>query len=126
MLWGGFRELASQGTLDVLPDILVVHLGGNELTPRSSKLLTIQIINDLRDFGAVFANAQIVWWNIIPRKVWRAECNSRCIDHARHGVNREVSRTVQAGLGSGVKHLDIQVSQQPELYKDITHHLKHK
>ena len=41
MLWDGFLELASQGTPDVPPGIVLIHLSGNDLTQRGDKLLII-------------------------------------------------------------------------------------
>ena len=38
MLWDEFVELASPGTPDVTPDILVVHSGGNNLALRLGRV----------------------------------------------------------------------------------------
>ena len=57
MWWEGFMELASQRSLYVALDILVMHLGGNDLALRSGKFLILQVITDLRAFMALSCNA---------------------------------------------------------------------
>ena len=44
MLWDGF--------MDVPPDILVIHPGGNDLAQGSGKSLIFRVIEDLRTFAA--------------------------------------------------------------------------
>ena len=59
MLWGEFFEL------DASPDILVVHLGGNDLAQRTCKSLILQVIDDLQTIKAKFPAAELLWSNMI-------------------------------------------------------------
>ena len=122
MLWCKFLELASQGTPNVPPDILIVHLEENDLAQRMDKSLILQVINDLQAIRARFPASRLIWSNIIARIVWQVDWDPRCIDRAWRGVNREVCRAMQAGLGSVIRHPDIRVCQ-PELYRSDRLHL---
>ena len=118
MVWDGVLELASQVTMDVLPDILVVHWGGNDLAQRSGKSLVLQVIADLR----VFVSWCVIWSAVIQCLVWKAACDTRRIDWAWKGINRQFSRAVWRGLRSVVIHPHFKVSH-PELYREDGVHL---
>ena len=64
MHWGKFMELASQISLSVPLDIMVVHLGGNDLAQRMGKSLNLQAINDLQLIEAKFPTLKLIWSNI--------------------------------------------------------------
>ena len=61
MLWDEFFELVSQGTPDVPPDILEIHLGCNDLAKRLGKSLILQVIADLRAPVAQCPKMHIIW-----------------------------------------------------------------
>ena len=67
---------------------------------------------------------RIIWSNIIPCWVWRADCDPRCIDRARRGVNHKVSRAMRADLGAVIRHLDIGVHQRGLCREDKVHLLE--
>ena len=90
MLWPQLLEHALGCISGETSDIFVVHLGGNDLMVRMGKSLILQVIQDLHTSRDKFPAMRILWSNIIPLWVWRADCDPRCIDRARHGVNREV------------------------------------
>ena len=48
MLWDRFLEVVTQDNAKVPSDILLVHLGGNNLAKRTGKLLIIQVIEDFQ------------------------------------------------------------------------------
>ena len=120
MLWAELLELASQNLRDAPCDVLVVHLGGNDLTLRTGKSLILWVIQDLQ---IIMDNkGRLVWSDIIPRLVWKADCNPRCTDCARCCVNREVSQAMRAKHGSVIRPPDIRGHQQ-ELYRSDGVHL---
>ena len=81
----------------------MVHLGGNDLTMRTGKSRISQIIQDLQPLKNRFPAMKLIWSNIIPHLVWRADC----VDRLRRGVNRDVSHTMRADLGSAIWYPDI-------------------
>ena len=54
-------------------NIMVVHLGENDLTIRKGKSLILQVIHDLWTLKDKFFSRKLFWSNIIPRLVWRAD-----------------------------------------------------
>lgn len=62
---GGFIELASQGTLDVPPDNMIVHL--TDLIQKVDTSIIVQATNALQAIMSWFLGKHIVWLNIIPR-----------------------------------------------------------
>ena len=63
---GQFMELASQCVADMPPDLMVIHLGGNNLAQSSGKSLVLQATADLNLFGACCPKTQIIWSEMIP------------------------------------------------------------
>ena len=87
------------------PDILVIHLGGNDLPGLPGKGLILDILRDLTWLRQRYPTMRIVWSTIIPRLAWRGARNLDAVNTARRGVNREVCRGVcSGGLGSVVGH----------------------
>ncbi|MEW8545795.1 MAG: hypothetical protein AB2693_19915 [Candidatus Thiodiazotropha sp.] len=53
------------------PDLIVIHVGGNDLvTVKQAKLIKV-IRRDLQYLASVFPTAIVVWSDILPRKSWR-------------------------------------------------------
>uniref|UniRef100_A0ABM5G3U9 Uncharacterized protein isoform X2 n=1 Tax=Pogona vitticeps TaxID=103695 RepID=A0ABM5G3U9_9SAUR len=52
------------------PDILVIHLGGNDLPASAGKALTLDILRDLKMLKTRYPRMRIVWSTIIPRLAW--------------------------------------------------------
>lgn len=122
MLWDCLYDLVPHSASGAPPDVIIIHLGGNDLTIRSGKSLIIQITADLTTLQEHFPSARLIWSNIIQRKTWRACCDSRKIDRSRWGVNREVSRTMRNGLGAVIEHPQFRM-ERPDLYRSDGVHL---
>ncbi|KAJ7319881.1 hypothetical protein JRQ81_019392 [Phrynocephalus forsythii] len=116
MLWNGFMELASQDSPAMETDILLVHLGSNNLTQMPGILLVLKILVGLRFLKDRCSRLTLVWLAIIPRMVWRKDCNPVQVDKARRKVNREVATAMREGLGAVIEHPNIVVSF-PELLR---------
>ena len=69
------------------PDVLVVHLGGNDLARYPGKALILDIIHDLKWLNARYPAMQIVWFPIIPQLMWRDTSFFLNINMACRGVN---------------------------------------
>ena len=92
MLRGEFLSVVSNASTCLPPDVLVVHLGGNDLVKQSSKSIITDIIRDLHSWKTAHPGIQIVWSTIIHRMVWRADCSPHCINKARQTVNKEIAQ----------------------------------
>lgn len=109
MQWVQFGRMASFGNTP--PDILVVHLGGNDLPQLPGKALILDILRDLCRLHDLYPAMRIVWSTIIPRLNWRGACNIDKVNKARRQVNKEICQGVsKCGLGSVVNHHRIKIS----------------
>ena len=84
---GMILELAVPSFRVTPPDILVVNLGGNDLMKRTGKSLILQIIQDLQVLKDTFPSMKLIWSNMIPHTVWRADCKPGRRDRAWRDVN---------------------------------------
>uniref|UniRef100_A0ABM5GQZ0 SGNH hydrolase-type esterase domain-containing protein n=1 Tax=Pogona vitticeps TaxID=103695 RepID=A0ABM5GQZ0_9SAUR len=90
------------------PDILLIHLGGNDLPQVPGKALILDILRDLARLHASYPLMRICWSTIVPRRVWRGALNVDRINYARRLVNREVCRGIcTGGLGAVIGHHSI-------------------
>uniref|UniRef100_A0A8C8SKU3 Tumor susceptibility 101 n=1 Tax=Pelusios castaneus TaxID=367368 RepID=A0A8C8SKU3_9SAUR len=97
------------------PDVLVIHLGGNDLG--TTKLLDI-IIRIKRDLGFIkqtFKNVILVWSNIVPRKAWNQEESYKFMDKNRKKVNKEIGKFMKFIGGYVISH-DSLVPESPGLF----------
>ncbi|XP_078241896.1 uncharacterized protein LOC144586845 [Pogona vitticeps] len=120
MRWIQFGRLTAFGRSP--PDILVVHLGGNDLPQVSGKALILDIVRDLDRLHALYPRIRIVWSTIIPRLNWRGAINVDRVNNARRLVNKEVCRSVcNRGFGSVIGHRRILTSKLEYFRKDGVH-----
>ncbi|XP_040294350.1 uncharacterized protein LOC121005644 [Bufo bufo] len=105
MLWGGvLREVHHFVRLDRPPDVLVLHVGGNDLGKRPFRELVRDVKFDLLRIWALFPGVIIVWSDIVPRKVWRGARSVESLNKARIKVNRAVGRFMARNGGVVVRH----------------------
>lgn len=97
------------------PDILVVHLGGNDLGTASNLDIINRMKKDLGHLKQIFRNSILVWSNIVPRKVWNQEVPHKLMEKSRRRVNREIGFFVKDIGGSVIKH-DSLVPESPGLF----------
>ena len=120
MQWVQFGRLTAFGSTP--PDILVVHLGGNDLPRLPGKALILDILRDLRRLHMLYPAMRIVWSTIIPRLTWRGAGNMDKVNKARRQVNKEICRGVsKGGLGSVVSHHRIHISNVEYFHEDGVH-----
>ncbi|XP_048340795.1 tumor susceptibility gene 101 protein isoform X2 [Sphaerodactylus townsendi] len=97
------------------PDILVVHLGGNDLGTASDFEIINRMKKDLRHLKQVFKNSILVWSNIVPRKVWNQEVPHKMMEQSRQRVNREIGFFINGIGGSVIQHNSL-VPESPGLF----------
>ncbi|XP_078497006.1 uncharacterized protein LOC144753092 [Lissotriton helveticus] len=106
----------------VCPDILVIHLGENDLCATKGVVLLRAMKRDLGLIKERWAGCHVFWTELIPRRIWRGAVNPRAVDRARKKVNSEVSRCCR-GLGfSRISHRDIKF-ESVEFFRDDGVHL---
>ncbi|XP_078512220.1 uncharacterized protein LOC144771827 [Lissotriton helveticus] len=104
------------------PDILVIHLGENDLCATKGVVLLRAIKKDLGLIKELWAGCHVYWTELIPRRIWRGAVNPKAVDRARMKVNSEVSRCCR-GLGfSRISHREIKF-ETVEFFRDDGVHL---
>lgn len=109
MRWPALLPLLMEERKKSPPQILLIHLGGNDLGLMKGKALVIQARNDLAEIAARWPGVSVIFSALLPRKVWRGQGNLRCLDKARRKVNREMRKAMVGGLGTFLPHPDIRV-----------------
>nr|XP_034976522.1 tumor susceptibility gene 101 protein isoform X2 [Zootoca vivipara] len=97
------------------PDILVVHLGGNDLATYEAFNIIKQMKKDIIHIKRTFKNSILVWSNIVPRKVWSQEMSHEFMEKRRKRVNAEISSFVERIGGIIIKHESL-VPESPGLF----------
>ncbi|XP_019407292.1 PREDICTED: tumor susceptibility gene 101 protein isoform X1 [Crocodylus porosus] len=98
------------------PEILVIHLGGNDLGTTKLTNLIIRIKTDLGFIRHVFKNVILVWSNIVPRKAWWNQDEAcKLVDDNRKKVNSQISNFMKSIGGFVIRH-DSLVPESPGLF----------
>ncbi|KAH3782001.1 hypothetical protein DPMN_159912 [Dreissena polymorpha] len=69
------------------PNILVLHLGGNDLCIDSCSKVRNNINREIKNLRTVFADTAIIWVDIIGRINWRSSLPRKIITSKRRRVN---------------------------------------
>ncbi|XP_067320884.1 uncharacterized protein [Anolis sagrei] len=120
--WDGLIPLLFDSSVMRCPDILVIHLGGNDLGLLKGRALFLQAVSDMRKILDRWPQTHLVWSEVIPRLNWPGGGDARKIDGARKRVNRAMRKVLGDGLGTYIQHPDI-VHTRPELYRHDGVHL---
>ncbi|CAI5763300.1 susceptibility gene 101 isoform X1 [Podarcis lilfordi] len=97
------------------PDILVVHLGGNDLGTYADYDIIRQMKKDIIHIKITFKNSILVWSNIVPRKAWSQDMSHEFMEKSRKRVNREIGSFMERIGGIIIKH-DSLVPESPGLF----------
>lgn len=109
MIWSGFLpEFHRFVRFDRAPDILVVHLGGNDLGKRPFRELISDMKFDFLRLWAMFPKVVTIWSDIVPRKVWRGARSVVRLNKARVKINRAMGRFMARNGGLSVRHVDLE------------------
>ncbi|XP_015262016.1 PREDICTED: uncharacterized protein LOC107106395, partial [Gekko japonicus] len=103
LLWEGLLPLLFQGPPRMPPDVLVVHLGGNDLG-FLNKPLARQVIDDLQVIKERWPGVSIIWSAMIPRKVWLDVLNPKRNNRALRNINKNIKNFLDTGLGRFLPH----------------------
>ncbi|KAH1184419.1 hypothetical protein KIL84_015035 [Mauremys mutica] len=99
------------------PDIIVVHLGENDLGMLKEVELILSARRDFRLILELFPGINIIWSDMLQRKVWRG-----AVSKARRYVNREVATFLGTIGGTVISHPGI-VYGAAELFREDGVHL---
>lgn len=71
MLWSDLNLVMSQLLLHFPPpDVLIIHLGGNDIGKRKTLDIIFQIRDDLQTIQLTFPNTRVIFSEIVQRWEW--------------------------------------------------------
>lgn len=111
--WPELLSLLFEGRSGPPPDILVLHLGGNNLGLVKGKALVLQALENIEFIRGKWPGVFIVWSAMIPRRLWRGSWYPCALDRARRKANRELRKSLEGSFGLYVPH--------PGFHVDFTH-----
>ncbi|PIO14683.1 hypothetical protein AB205_0195370 [Aquarana catesbeiana] len=122
MLWNRVRsEVPKFARWDRAPDVLVLHVVGNDMGVRSMRDLIRDIKCDVLRLQAAFPGMVIVWSDMVGRRSWHWALSDKKVDRARVKVNKEVSRFVMRNGGVTIRHRELEVDTWRYLRSDGVH-----
>ncbi|XP_070590275.1 zinc finger protein 318-like isoform X1 [Erythrolamprus reginae] len=117
MRWEELVPLLFDGNyVKVAPTWLVIHLGGDDIGQMKGMDLFFEAMDDLKLIKERWPDTQLVWSDLIRRKVWRNVKNPMLLDKARKRVNKLVGNVVLELGGQIIHHPDIYITKG--LYRD--------
>ncbi|XP_078496137.1 uncharacterized protein LOC144752059 [Lissotriton helveticus] len=125
MRWGELLPWLTKKVAQLgCPDMLIIHLGENDLVKQSGVSLLHLMQRDLDAMKRNLAGACIVWTEFVPRRIWRGALKPAAVERARRKLNRAM-RLFCADKGIHVlAHVGLQL-EQPLLFRDDGVHLSH-
>ena len=117
LTWAGLRRsIESQVLLCQPPRIIVIHLGGNDLTLKPCTAIENAIAKEIRYLRTALPDAIIIWVDILDRLNWRSNAFSKtAMNKKRKRVNRSGRSWVTKSGRSDVLRMDIN-SETPGFY----------
>lgn len=115
------QEVQYYVALDRAPDVLLLHLGGNDLGPRTSRELLRDIKLDLLRLWTAYPGILLVWSDIAARKVWRHARSPQALNRARGKLNMAVGRFVARNGGIVVRHRELETVEDGFCLDDGVH-----
>ncbi|VDI31239.1 Hypothetical predicted protein [Mytilus galloprovincialis] len=105
------------------PQILIIHLGSNDLGLIKGKELIEQIRLDIIRLHVLLPNLFLVWSEILPRRYWHLAENQVAINSTRKRVNAAVRNIFKEELNHGlvICHPNIKVQERNLFRHDGVH-----
>ena len=97
--WHGLRRaIETEVLLGNTPNVIIIHLGGNDLASESVFRLKNIISKEVCYSRTAFPAAILVWVDIIQRRTWVGASDAKAIEKKRVRVNR-LGRSLVAARG---------------------------
>lgn len=120
--WGRLlQELHFHIRLDRVPDVLLLHAGGNDLGAMTTRELLRDIKLDCLRIWASYPGILIVWSDMVARLQWRRARSVPGLNRARAKLNRSVGRFIARNGGLVVRHQDLEIADPALIGTDGVH-----
>ncbi|XP_075065136.1 uncharacterized protein LOC142152406 [Mixophyes fleayi] len=122
MVWAALipklgEEIEVHGT----PDIVVIHLGGNDVGKGKSLDLIINIREDLAQIHARWPSMKVCWSNIIPRLSWRSSIPPATLIKVVKKINGYARQNIRGMQGVVISHPGLTVDKRHLFRADGVH-----
>ncbi|XP_075058309.1 uncharacterized protein LOC142143926 [Mixophyes fleayi] len=115
--WDNLLPLLSEEILSCgVPDVLVVHAGGNDVGQIKTLEFIIRIREDTYAMSNRWPNIKLCWSCIVPRRHWRSGMPAINIGAAVCKINQVASKIFCSVGGSVIKH-PLLIVESPFLYR---------
>ena len=114
-------EVQRYARLDRPPDVLLLHVGGNDLGIRPIGDLMTAVKADVLTLRASFPRMLIVWSDIVARTTWRMARSVDRVNKGRIKVNKVLGRFVAKHGGLVVRHRELELNLGLYLLRDGVH-----
>lgn len=74
------------------PDLLMIHLGENDLVRGSVLQLLGSLCRDIPQILDLLLGVRLVWTNMLPRWVWCMAASNKALDRARRNLNQQIKK----------------------------------
>ncbi|KAE8586426.1 hypothetical protein XENTR_v10021666 [Xenopus tropicalis] len=101
------RKLEQRGP----PDVLLLHLGGNDVGKIPMKNIIERMKKDLKKVWDRAPKLILIWSQIVPRLVWREARELKALDKVRSKINTTMAKFVKRKGGISVRHKMIEGEQ---------------
>ena len=105
------------------PDVLLIHLGSNDLVRIPMERIFTRVISDLQRLTSLLpSTTKLVWSDILQRRSWWGAVDDRAMERKRRRYNRFGGKGAVDRGGCHIKHGEITVND-PNLFRDDGVHL---
>ncbi|XP_056326313.1 uncharacterized protein LOC130239252 isoform X2 [Danio aesculapii] len=89
------------------PDVLIIHLGGNDISTTSPEDFIQTVKNDMTSLKSIFPGCLLVWSSILSRRSWRGTEDGKQMDIIRLAINDSIETVMLELGGSALSHINI-------------------
>ncbi|KAJ1124194.1 hypothetical protein NDU88_002655 [Pleurodeles waltl] len=124
---GGMCWPEPLGTLERLkgrgdcPDVLLVHLGENDLVKRTGLDVLRDMKRDLTVVRQQWHGCHVIWTAFVPRQVWRGARKPGAIEKARRKIYKEMQTFCSEQGFAYMEHSDIRFEDKEFFRGDGVH-----
>lgn len=115
--WKGMQGMTWQQLVPLLlqlkdnwpkPDVLIIHLGGNDITTTAPEAFISTVKKDMTSLKSIFPQCLLVWSSILSRQSWRGTEDSKEMDIIRMAINDSIQEMMPGLSGTALSHSNIQ------------------
>lgn len=103
-------KVRTLSAIEEMPDILVLHCGGNDIGQTPIGDLRSFVKTQLRSIHKAFPSTKIVWSQILPRKQWRYSQNLKAMESCRKRLNSAAAAEAVRLNGGYIRYPDLVLS----------------